>query len=74
MSWLDRYLVPDWRLLHKFWSMRLAFLTAILGGLWVALPAFQNYLPPMDFAMICVIASVLIMLARVTHQKGLPDV
>lgn len=53
--------------------MRLALLTAVLGGLWAALPAFQGYLPPTYFALACVVCSVLIMVARVTHQQGLPD-
>jgi hypothetical protein len=55
------------------WSMRIAFGVAVLGGLWAALPAFQTLMPPVYFAVACVSCSVLIMAARVTHQKGLPD-
>ena len=46
---------------------------ALLGGVWAALPAFQAEMPPLYFALTCMGASVLIMIARVTHQKGLPD-
>jgi len=47
---------------------------AIFGGLWVALPAFQAWLHPIVFAMLCVAASLAILFARLTHQPGLPDV
>ena len=53
--------------------MRIAFGVALLGGVWAALPAFQTEMPPLYFALTCMGASVLIMIARVTHQKGLPD-
>jgi hypothetical protein len=56
------------------WSMRIAFGVALLSGAWVALPAFEAYLPPVYFALVCMGASVLLMIARLTHQKGLPDV
>ena len=66
---LDR----DARYWHQLWSMRIAFGVALLGGVWAALPAFQTEMPPLYFALTCMGASVLIMIARVTHQKGLPD-
>lgn len=72
--WLIKRLDPQWRVAHRMWSVRLAVLWAIVGGLWVALPAFQGYLPPVPFALLCVAFSLLILLARLTNQPGLPNV
>jgi hypothetical protein len=47
---------------------------AVVGGLWVALPAFEAYVDPKWFAVIAVGFSLLILFARLTNQKGLPDV
>ncbi len=69
--WLDDHLDPDWRVADKLWSMRIAFLWAAVSGLYVALPAFQNYVDARVFAVICIGFSVAIMLGRMYKQPGL---
>lgn len=64
-------IIPQWRLAHRLWSMRLLFFWAAVSGLWVALPGFAEVLPPIAFGLACVGMSVLIMLARISKQKGL---
>jgi hypothetical protein len=68
-----KYILQDAPLWHRLWSVRIAIFWAILGGLWVALPAFQVYIHPVVFAVICVGFSLAILFARVTKQPGLPD-
>ena len=71
---LDKVAAPDWRYAHKFWSVQLSMVWAIVGGLWIALPAFQTWLTPIPFACICVGFSLAILFARLTNQQGLPMV
>ena len=71
--WLDEHAAPEWRLAHRLRSVQIGLFWAIVGGLWVALPAFQSYLSPFRFACISVGFSVAILFARFTGQKGLPD-
>ncbi len=71
--WLDDHAAPEWRLAHRLRSVQIGLFWAIVGGLWVALPAFQSYLSPFRFACISVGFSVAILFARFTGQKGLPD-
>jgi len=72
-DWLDAHAAPEWRLAHRLRSVQIALFWAVLGGLWVALPAFQSYLSPFRFAAISIGFSVAILFARFTGQKGLPD-
>ena len=72
-DWLDEHAAPEWRLAHRLRSVQIGLFWAIVGGLWVALPAFQSYLSPFRFACISVGFSVAILFARFTGQKGLPD-
>jgi hypothetical protein len=69
---LDKIAAPDWRLAHHMWSVQLSVLWAIIGGLWVSLPAFQTWLHPVPFACVCVGFSLAILFARLTNQPGLP--
>ena len=69
---LDKVAAPDWRIAHKMWSVQLSVVWAIVGGLWAALPAFQNWMPPIAFACTCVGFSLAILFARLTNQPGLP--
>jgi len=71
--WMDAHAAPEWRIAHKLRSVQVALFWAVLGGLWVALPSFQNYLSPFHMMAISVGFSVAIMFARFTGQKGLPD-
>ena len=72
-DWLDEHAAPEWRLAHRLRSVQIGLFWAVVGGLWVALPAFQSYLSPFRFATISVGFSIAILFARFTAQKGLPD-
>lgn len=71
---IEQYLIPEWRIAHKLWSVRLSIAWAIVAGLWVALPAFQGMVKPVPFALLCVGFSLSILFARLTNQPGLPNV
>lgn len=71
-KFFDLYATPEWRIAHRLWSVRINIFWAIFGGLWVAVPAFQIFLPPLWFAMVCVGMSLAILFARLTNQPGLP--
>ena len=72
-DWLDEHAAPEWQLAHRLRSVQIGLFWAVVGGLWVALPAFQSYLSPFRFATISVGFSIAILFARFTAQKGLPD-
>ena len=72
-EWLDAHDAPEWRIAHRLRSVQIALFWAVLGGAWVALPSFQQYLTPFHMMFISVGFSVAIMFARFTGQKGLPD-
>jgi hypothetical protein len=72
MDWKARYLDPDYKVWHKLWSIRLAVFWGIVAGLWAALPAFQSYVDPVWFAILCVGFAIAIGVARLTNQPGLP--
>lgn len=59
------------KLIHKLWTVRIAFVGAILSGLYAALPAFQAYVSPVQFAIICVGFLCAIVFARVINQTGI---
>ena len=71
MVWLVNHLDPDWKVAHKLWSIRVALFWAVVSGLYVALPAFQDWVSPVKFAVICVGFSLAICVARLTNQPGL---
>jgi hypothetical protein len=70
---LDNHAVSDWRDAHKMWSIQIAVFWAVVAGVWMALPAFQDRLDPFWFAALCIVFSLAICFARLTHQPGLPD-
>ena len=70
-AWADKWLVPEWRLAHRLWSVRIAIFWSLVSGLWVAWPAFQYYVTPLPFAISCMIFSLVMLGARLTHQPGL---
>lgn len=69
--WLIKHLDPDWRVAHKLWSVRIAVLWTVISGLYMALPAFQDLMPPFYFALLCVVGGLLILVGRLTNQPGL---
>lgn len=62
--WLIKRLDPQWKLAHKMWTLRIALLQAVLAGLWMAIPAFQDYMPPVPFAAACVGLALAMAIAR----------
>ena len=72
-AWLDTHFHPDWRKAHKLWSIQLVIVSSIFYGLWAALPAFQEYMPPTRFALACMIVSCAIGLCRLIRQKALHE-
>ncbi len=70
--WLDAHAAPEWRLVHRLWTARLLIGGAVIEGLWVAIPAFQNFLPPVEFALACIGLSLAVLVARFVNQKGVP--
>ena len=70
-AWLDTHLVDKWAQLHKMWSVQIAVLSALLQGVWMALPAFQYSLPPMKFVALCMALSLIIALLRLVKQPAL---
>jgi hypothetical protein len=66
--------IPDWKFAHKFWSIQISIVGAILSGAWVALPAFQYIVPPREFVLLSIAVSVAVVVARMIDQPNLPTV
>jgi len=61
----------DWKLLLKrAWSVRLALLAGLLGGLEVILPLFTDAMPKGWFAALSVVVSIGVVPARIIAQKN----
>ena len=67
---MDRYAVPDWRNLHKLWSIQLGVLSAVVSGLWMAWPAFQYVVPPLAFAAGGIAMALAAMVLRLLKQSN----
>jgi hypothetical protein len=62
-------LVPEWRrLLNKAWSVRLALLGAVFGGIEMALPMFSDRFPPKVFMALCIFTTLAGAVARLIPQ------
>ena len=72
-EWLDQHAVSQWKIAHKLWSFQLVIVSSIFYGLWAAIPAFQEYMPPTRFAMACIIVSCAIGISRLIKQKKLHE-
>jgi len=59
------------KMVHKLWTVRFAFIGAILSGAYAAVPAFQSAVSPVQFACLCIGISVAIVIARVVNQSGI---
>lgn len=70
-EWVKNRLVEDAHQAHKMWSVRSAVFWAGFAGFWAAFPAFQNFLPPLLFAGLSVVFSIVFCIARLTNQPGL---
>lgn len=71
MNWIKRHLNDDAKVWHGLWSIRIALFWAVVCGLYVAIPAFQSYVDAPLFAVICIVFSLAICIARITNQPGL---
>ncbi len=69
--WLDAHADCDWRKVFRFHSTMVAIFWAAVSGLYIALPAFQSWLRPIPFAILCMLFPVALLIARLTKQTGL---
>jgi hypothetical protein len=69
-NWRAKYLAPDAHIWYKLWSVRVALFGGLLAGLWVALPALQSYVSPVEFGSICVGYALTFVVARLVNQPG----
>jgi hypothetical protein len=68
--WLIQHLDPDWKVAHKLWSIRVALFWMLVMGAYMALPAFQDWMPAPYFAGLCIFGTLTIGIARLTNQPG----
>ncbi len=66
-------LVPNWRKLHKAWSVQVVALSTVADMLWSNLPALQEVIPPKMFFALCGVCFLAFLAARLTHQPELHD-
>jgi hypothetical protein len=71
---LDKVAAPDWRDAHKFWSIQLSVLWAILCGFYAVLPALQSWFSPFHMVLLSMGCALLIVAARLANQPSLPVV
>lgn len=64
-------LLPDWHLMHRLWSVRIALFWAGMCGLYAAFSVFADLLNPIVFALLSMGMSMAIAVARITKQPGL---
>lgn len=64
----------NWKkILKKAWSIRLLVLAAMLSGIEVALPFFQDQIPRGPFAVASFLAVASAFVARLVAQKDFAD-
>lgn len=66
-------LLPEWRLMHRLWSVRIALFWGAFCGLYAALSVFANLLNPIVFAVLSAVMCAAIAGARILKQPGLGD-
>jgi hypothetical protein len=64
-------LVANWKSAWKMYSVRLAAILAVLGVLQTSLPMFQDFLPPLTFAVLTTLLSAAVVIGRVVYQPQL---
>ena len=62
-------LIPEWKSIHKFWSVRFAGATAALAGMEWLLPSLVDSVPKWAYVLL----AVLIALSRAVKQNGVPN-
>ena len=63
---------PDAKYWRMLWSVRFALLSAVFGGLWTAIPAFQWYMPPVVFGALSVFFALGYVGFRLVDQQNVP--
>ena len=63
--------ISDWRDSPRFWSVQVAIFWGVFSGFYLALPVFQLWLTPERYIVLCIVMSVIFVLARVTKQPGM---
>lgn len=63
-------LIPEWKTAHKLWTVQLAVFWMLVSAGFAALPAFMNYVSPINYALLCVGFSATLLIARLTDQPG----
>ena len=71
MAWLP-HLDPEAKYWHRLWSTRAALTDAVVSGLWMALPAFQRFVPPFHFAALSIAMALAVFVARILDQPSIP--
>lgn len=69
--WCDLHLAPEWRNVHKLYSVWVSLFWSGALGLWVAWPAFQGVVPWGVFVGVCVAFPIVLTIARLLKQPGL---
>jgi hypothetical protein len=64
-------LIPNWQQAHKLFSIQVAVFWGAVQGLYAVWPAFEDSISKLHFIEIGIGMSVLLVLARLTHQPGL---
>ena len=68
MSWLERWLIPEWQKAHRLWSVQIAVANAGLSALWLLVPALQNYLDVHTYIKLCMVMALATLLVRLIKQ------
>jgi protein-S-isoprenylcysteine O-methyltransferase Ste14 len=61
-------LIDNWRKAHKFWSVRLAVIAALLGTVEQMLPYLGDFLPPQWFSILNIVVMLAAVVARLVAQ------
>lgn len=64
-------LIPDWKKAHRFNTVRIAAFWGLVCGALLILPALQDLIPLWLFAVLGLLMSVAVSVARIMHQPGL---
>ncbi|MGB6056312.1 MAG: hypothetical protein WBG17_13860 [Burkholderiaceae bacterium] len=72
LAWLPRFrLVPNWRRLHRSYTVGLSLLVALLSAAQDQWPLFQAIVPPQRFAILSLVLALLIVVLRYVEQPSL---
>lgn len=64
-------LVPNWRRLHRSYTVNVSLLLAVLSAAYDKWPLFQSFVSPQRFAVISMILALVIAIVRYVEQRSL---